>query len=100
MLKLFGAAPGEKPYSAMVAAGAVSGAFGYFFCCPIYQVKTLAQAEHGKLVDGFYTTGNRVGKSPEYSPWHKGLAKLRAEGTLFRGVGAVATRGAFFSAGN
>jgi hypothetical protein len=36
MLKLFGAAPGEKPYSAMVAAGAVSGAFGYFFCCPIY----------------------------------------------------------------
>lgn len=61
MLKIWGAPEGQKPYSAMVAAGFVAGGAGYFCCCPIFQVKTLAMAEHGKLVDGVYTTGLRIG---------------------------------------
>lgn len=36
MLKIWGAPEGQKPYSAMVAAGFVAGGAGYFCCCPIY----------------------------------------------------------------
>ena len=57
-------------------------------------------AEHGNTVNGIYTTGTRIGKSPEYTPWHKGLKKLYSEGTMTRGVGASTIRGAFFGAGN
>jgi hypothetical protein len=62
MLKISGAKEGEKPKSVMIAAGFLSGAAGYLLCCPIYQVKTLSQAEAGLVgSDGTFLTGTRVG---------------------------------------
>ena len=42
MLKSCGVPQGEKPKSIMVAAGFLSGALGYLFCAPIYQIKILS----------------------------------------------------------
>lgn len=100
MLSMYGAKEGEKPKVVMLAAGFTSGAFGYFFCTPIYQVKTLAQAEAGMVVDGKLISGAKAGKTLEYTPFMTGLNRLKADGAMFRGVGAVVTRGCFFSAGN
>lgn len=61
MTKAVGAKEGSKPYPIMIASGFVCGGSAYLFCAPVYQVKTMAQAEAGKLVDGKFTTGPRVG---------------------------------------
>ena len=61
LMKSVGAKEGEKPYSAMIAAGFITGGSAYLFMAPVYQVKTMAQAEAGMLVDGKFTTGTRIG---------------------------------------
>jgi len=66
MLKAVGAKEGEKPYPAMIASGFLCGGGAYLCCAPVYQVKTMAQAEAGMLVDGKFTTGTRVGQTPLY----------------------------------
>jgi hypothetical protein len=60
MLRLYGAQKGEKPAFIMAGAGALTGALGYWVCSPIYQVKTLAQAEAGLIGScGNFITGSR-----------------------------------------
>ncbi len=63
-------------------------------------MKTLSQAEAGMVVDGKFTTGARIGEAPMYTPFSKGFMHLVSEKALFRGVGTLIVRGAFFSAGN
>ncbi|KAJ1461781.1 mitochondrial carrier domain-containing protein [Pelagophyceae sp. CCMP2097] len=87
----------------MFCAGLFSGAVGYMACAPVYQVKTLAQAEAGTIcpTTGKLTSGARSGLVPLYhghSLWAS-LGALQAEGALFRGAGALVIRGAMLSAG-
>jgi hypothetical protein len=100
---MVGQSSSEKPSAlTMFGAGLVAGGAGYFVSSPVYQVKTLAQAEAGLIgADGILTTGARKG----HAAVHHGksllssLRTLASEGALFRGAGALVARGALLSAG-
>jgi hypothetical protein len=97
LLKAVGAT--EKHAGVMFVAGLLAGAVGYLVSSPVYQVKTLAQAEAGLLEDGVFATGASVGKAPRYASLVQGLATLKRDGHLWRGAGALVVRGALLSAG-
>jgi hypothetical protein len=51
----------------MLGAGFLSGAIGYVAAQPVYQVKTLAQAEAGMVnAEGILITGAAQGKKPQF----------------------------------
>ena len=52
----------EKNAGVMFVAGLLAGAVGYLVSSPVYQVKTLAQAEAGLLENGVFATGASVGQ--------------------------------------
>ena len=89
----------EKNAGVMFVAGLLAGAVGYLVSSPVYQVKTLAQAEAGLLENGVFTTGASSGKAPRYASLVQGLATLKRDGHLWRGAGALVVRGALLSAG-
>ena len=89
----------EKNAGVMFVAGLLAGAVGYLVSSPVYQVKTLAQAEAGLLENGVFATGASVGKAPRYASLVQGLATLKRDGHLWRGAGALVVRGALLSAG-
>ena len=89
----------EKNAGVMFVAGLLAGAVGYLVSSPVYQVKTLAQAEAGLLKNGVFTSGASVGKAPRYASLVQGLATLKRDGHLWRGAGALVVRGALLSAG-
>lgn len=61
-LKCYGAKEGEKPLIIMMASGSTTGAIAYGLANPVYQVKTLQQAESGFVnAEGVFETGARVG---------------------------------------
>ena len=97
LLKAVGAT--EKNAGVMFVAGLLAGAVGYLVSSPVYQVKTLAQAEAGLLENGVFATGASVGKAPRYASLVQGLATLKRDGHLWRGAGALVVRGALLSAG-
>jgi hypothetical protein len=101
ILKAYGAKEGEKPLAVMTLSGFIAGILGSMPPgCQAYQVKTLAQAEAGMVnSEGILTTGSRAGEKPQYVPFLTGMNKLRLEGNLFRGIGALLTRGSFLAAG-
>ena len=66
---------------------------------PVYQVKTLAQAEAGLVEHGVFATGASRGKAPRYASLVQGLGTLKRDGHLWRGAGALVVRGALLSAG-
>ena len=94
----------EKSVDKMIIAGFVSGALGYLFCSPFYQVKTQMQAEAGLICKekGVFLTGRRVGHQPTYkNVWHAlsvigNKAGIRG---LWRGSTALVVRGALLTAG-
>ena len=99
-LKMYGAKDGEKPLFIMVASGSTVGAIGYGVACPVYQIKTLQQAESGFInAKGIFETGARTGEKPMFPGLIQSLGLLRTEGTLYRGVGTLMARGACMSAG-
>ena len=89
----------EKNAGVMFVAGLLAGAVGYLVSSPVYQVKTLAQAEAGLLENGVFATGASSGKAPRYASLVQGLATLKRDGHLWRGAGALVVRGALLSAG-
>ena len=89
----------EKNAGVMFVAGLLAGAVGYLVSSPVYQVKTLAQAEAGLVENGVFTSGASVGKAPRYASLVQGLATLKRDGHLWRGAGALVVRGALLSAG-
>ena len=89
----------EKNAGVMFVAGLLAGAVGYLVSSPVYQVKTLAQAEAGLLENGVFATGASSGKAPRYASLVQGLGTLRRDGHLWRGAGALVVRGALLSAG-
>ena len=89
----------EKNAGVMFVAGLLAGAVGYLVSSPVYQVKTLAQAEAGLLENGVFATGASRGKAPRYASLVQGLGTLRQDGHLWRGAGALVVRGALLSAG-
>lgn len=91
----------EKNASVMMAAGLLAGAAGYLASSPVFQIKTLAQAEAGLIVDGTLATGASAGKRPRFHGRSllAGLATLRADRALWRGSGTLMVRGALLSAG-
>ena len=89
----------EKNAGVMFVAGLLAGAVGYLVSSPVYQVKTLAQAEAGLLENGVFATGASVGKAPRYASLVQGLGTLKRDGHLWRGAGALVVRGALLSAG-
>ena len=89
----------EKNAGVMFVAGLLAGAVGYLVSSPVYQVKTLAQAEAGLLENGVFATGASVGKAPRYASLVQGLGTLKRGGHLWRGAGALVVRGALLSAG-
>ena len=89
----------EKHAGVMFVAGLLAGAVGYLVSSPVYQVKTLAQAEAGLLENGVFTSGASVGKAPRYASLVQGLGTLKRDGHLWRGAGALVVRGALLSAG-
>lgn len=93
--------PGEPSKLVMFCAGLVAGGIGYFASSPVYQVKTLAQAEAGIVEGGLLVTGNRVGQKPVHHTRSlaASLGELAKNKALFRGSGALVIRGAFLSAG-
>ena len=97
LLKAVGAT--EKNAGVMFVAGLLAGAVGYLVSSPVYQVKTLAQAEAGLLENGVFATGASVGKAPRYASLVQGLGTLKRDGHLWRGAGALVVRGALLSAG-
>ena len=97
LLKAVGAT--EKNAGVMFVAGLLAGAVGYLVSSPVYQVKTLAQAEAGLVENGVFTSGASVGKAPRYASLVQGLATLKRDGHLWRGAGALVVRGALLSAG-
>jgi len=97
LLKAVGAT--EKHAGVMFVAGLLAGAVGYLVSSPVYQVKTLAQAEAGLLENGVFATGASLGKAPRYASLVQGLATLKRDGHLWRGAGALVVRGALLSAG-
>ena len=97
LLKAVGAT--EKHAGVMFVAGLLAGAVGYLVSSPVYQVKTLAQAEAGLLENGVFATGASVGKAPRYASLVQGLGTLKRDGHLWRGAGALVVRGALLSAG-
>ena len=96
LLKAVGA---EKNAGVMFVAGLLAGAVGYLVSSPVYQVKTLAQAEAGLLENGVFATGASVGQAPRYASLVQGLGTLKRDGHLWRGAGALVVRGALLSAG-
>ena len=97
---MYGAKDGEKPLFIMVASGSTVGAIGYGVACPVYQIKTLQQAESGFInAKGIFETGARTGEKPMFPGLVQSLGLLRTEGTLYRGVGTLMARGACMSAG-
>jgi hypothetical protein len=97
---MYGAKDGEKPLFIMVASGSTVGAIGYGVACPVYQIKTLQQAESGFInAKGIFETGARTGEKPMFPGLFQSLGLLRTEGTLYRGVGTLMARGACMSAG-
>ena len=96
---LLKAVDGEKNAGVMFVAGLLAGAVGYLVSSPVYQVKTLAQAEAGLLENGVFTTGASVGQAPRYASLVQGLGTLKRDGHLWRGAGALVVRGALLSAG-
>ena len=96
---LLKAVDGEKNAGVMFVAGLLAGAVGYLVSSPVYQVKTLAQAEAGLLENGVFKTGASVGKAPRYASLVQGLGTLKRDGHLWRGAGALVVRGALLSAG-
>ena len=97
LLKAVGAT--EKNAGVMFVAGLLAGAVGYLVSSPVYQVKTLAQAEAGLLENGVFATGASVGQAPRYASLVQGLGTLKRDGHLWRGAGALVVRGALLSAG-
>ena len=89
----------EKNAGVMFVAGLLAGAVGYLVSSPVYQVKTLAQAEAGLLENGVFATGASSGKAPRYASLLQGLGTLKRDGHLWRGAGALVVRGALLSAG-
>ena len=89
----------EKNAGVMFVAGLLAGAVGYLVSSPVYQVKTLAQAEAGLLENGVFATGASLGKAPRYASLVQGLGTLKRDGHLWRGAGALVVRGALLSAG-
>jgi solute carrier family 25 uncoupling protein 8/9 len=89
----------EKNAGVMFVAGLLAGAVGYLVSSPVYQVKTLAQAEAGLLENGVFTSGASSGKAPRYASLVQGLGTLKRDGHLWRGAGALVVRGALLSAG-
>ena len=89
----------EKNAGVMFVAGLLAGAVGYLVSSPVYQVKTLAQAEAGLLENGVFATGASRGQAPRYASLAQGLGTLRRDGHLWRGAGALVVRGALLSAG-
>ena len=89
----------EKNAGVMFVAGLLAGAVGYLVSSPVYQVKTLAQAEAGLVENGVFTSGASVGKAPRYASLLQGLGTLKRDGHLWRGAGALVVRGALLSAG-
>ena len=89
----------EKNAGVMFVAGLLAGAVGYLVSSPVYQVKTLAQAEAGLLKDGVFATGASLGKAPRYASLVQGLGTLKRDCHLWRGAGALVVRGALLSAG-
>ena len=92
----------EKNAPVMFLAGLLAGGVGYFASSPVYQVKTLAQAEAGAIgADGVLTSGASKGEVPRFHgrSLAAGLAALGADGALLRGSGALMARGALLSAG-
>ena len=96
---LLKAVDGEKNAGVMFVAGLLAGAVGYLVSSPVYQVKTLAQAEAGLLENGVFATGASVGQAPRYASLVQGLGTLKRDGHLWRGAGALVVRGALLSAG-
>jgi hypothetical protein len=61
----------------MLGAGYLSGAFGYLLAQPVYQAKTLAQAEAGMVnSEGILVTGAFKGKKPLYQNLIPGMRIL------------------------
>ena len=92
----------EKNAAVMFAAGLVAGAAGYLASSPVYQIKTLAQAEAGKIDQGgLLATGASAGQRPRFHgvSLASGLSTLRSDGALWRGSGTLMARGALLSAG-
>ena len=89
----------EKNAGVMFVAGLLAGAVGYLVSSPVYQVKTLAQAEAGLVENGVFATGASLGKAPRYASLVQGLGTLKRDGHLWRGAGALVVRGALLSAG-
>ena len=89
----------EKNAGVMFVAGLLAGAVGYLVSSPVYQVKTLAQAEAGLVENGVFATGASVGKAPRYASLVQGLGTLKRDCHLWRGAGALVVRGALLSAG-
>jgi len=91
----------EKSGGVMFLAGLLAGGVGYLASSPVYQIKTLAQAEAGVVVDGVLTTGGRAGSAPRFHSHSLlgGLSTLKRDGQLWRGSGALLVRGALLSAG-
>jgi hypothetical protein len=97
---MYGAKEGEKPLFIMLASGMTVGAVGYGIACPVYQIKTLQQAESGFInAKGIFETGARIGEKPMFPGLAQSLGLLKIEGTMYRGVGSLMVRGACMSAG-
>ncbi|KAJ8600504.1 hypothetical protein CTAYLR_010061 [Chrysophaeum taylorii] len=101
VVSAYGARDGTPPKAVMFLAGLLAGGVGYWVSSPVYQVKTLAQAEAGIVRGGLLETGNRAGHAPAHhtKPLSTSLATLARDKALFRGSGALVVRGALLSAG-
>jgi len=93
-----GASPGT-----MFTSGLLAGAIGYWCSSPVYQVKTLKQAEAGVLdTNGKLLSGSKAGQLAVYHGRSliSCLGTLASQRALFRGSSALVVRGALLSAGN
>jgi hypothetical protein len=85
----------------MFLSGMCAGSIGYLAANPLFLVKTQIQAEAGRVVDGVYTTGLRVGHPPTYrNGWHalRTLAMQDGLSAWWRGCGLLVARGGVMSA--
>ena len=99
----------EKSVATMMLGGFATGAIAFWSCTPFFQLKTLMQAEAGRIEQGLdgqrvLRTGSRAGSAPRFHGrmWWENGAQLAAEGgfsTLWRGASPLVVRGSLLAAG-
>jgi hypothetical protein len=87
----------------MALAGLSCGAFAYFITTPFHLIKTMIQAERGRIgPDGLYCDGPRAGKKPYVTGLVSGMQQIvKDQGIvgLWRGCIPLTARGATFTGG-